>query len=206
MPPVTLATVLDTWVKNVSGPWLYVVTFLLTFAETGTMLFFIPGELTLIVAGVAAGAGGLNVVLLVAIACIAAVFGDGVGFWIGRRYGRKLQTSRLGRKMAPETWSRAEDLIRRRRGVIVLVGRWVGLLRSIMPATAGLSGMRYRREFLLWDIPGAVSWAAGCVILGYFLGDNAGAIVHRIGWIIAGGALLAGLVWWIKHRRAGNRQ
>lgn len=204
MPAFMLATVITTWLKNASGPWLYVLAFVLTFAETGTMLFFIPGEVTLIVAGVAAGAGSLNVVVLVALACIAAVSGDALGFWIGRRYGRRLQTSRLGRKMDPETWGRAEDLIRRRRGVIVLVGRWIGLLRAIMPATAGLSGMRYRREFLLWDLPGAISWASVCVLLGYVLGDNAEAIVQRIGWVIAGVAALLAIAWWLKRRSSAK--
>ncbi len=194
------------WIERVSGPWVYVVAGVLTFAETATLLFFIPGEVTLIVAGVAAGAGDVNVVVLVIVACVAAVAGDGVGFWIGRRYGPKLASGRLGSKLPEQHWRRAEELIVRRKGLIVLVGRWVGFLRAIMPATAGMAGMRYRRDFLPYDIVGACSWATICVLGGWKLGEEAERLVHWIGWIAGGAAVLAVIVFLVRRRRGRSRR
>ena len=200
-----LASTITKWIKDGSGPWLYVLAFVLTFAETGSLLFFIPGEFTLIIAGIAAGAGGINVVVLLLIGCAAAVLGDALGFWIGRRFGKRLQTSSLGRRFGAENWVKAEVLIRRRRGLIVLVGRWIGFLRAIMPATAGMTGMRYRKDFLRYDVAGAVSWASVCVLLGYWLGDRAEQVVQKIGWFGLGGAAVA-IGYVLVKRHAGAKK
>ncbi len=184
---------MEKWLNSISGPWLYVVAGVLTFAETGTLFFLVPGEVGLFVAGAAAGAGHLNVVLMAVIACVAAVAGDATGFWIGKRWGRRVQTTWLGTKLGPDNWTRAERLIVERRGMIILVGRWIGFLRAIMPASAGMAGMSYRR-FLPWDIAGAISWATLCVVGGYELGDNwkrLASVVGKVGW---GLAVLAAMV------------
>lgn len=186
---VLAADAVTSWVQGISGPWLYAVAFVMTFAETGTLLFFVPGEVTLVVAGVGAGAGGLDLRLMVAIAVTGALAGDACGFWIGRRYGTRLERSALGRKIGTDGWERAQDLIRRRRGAVILLGRWVGVLRAVMPASAGMSGMAYREAFLPWDLPGAASWAALCVLGGYWMGEDAEALVTRIGTVA--GAVVA---------------
>ena len=185
---------LKDWVQGIEGPWLYVAVFALAFAETGTLLFFVPGEVTLIIAGITAGLsdGGVNVWLMLIVGCVAAILGDAVGFVIGRRYGERVKVSRLGRKLGAENWERAEALIRRRRGLIVLIGRWLGFLRAIMPATAGMAGLNYKKDFLPYDLVGAISWASLCVLGGYKLGDRAEVIVKYIGWVaiavVVGGA------------------
>jgi undecaprenyl-diphosphatase len=195
---------IDEALRSASGPWLYILAALLTFAETGTLFFLIPGEIGLFVAGAAAGAGGLNIVVMVILAIAAALLGDATGFYIGRRFGPRLQRSWLGRRIGERQWQRAEDLIQRRRGIIVLIGRWVGFLRAIMPATAGMSGMSYR-SFLPWDLAGCISWASLCVIGGYLLGDNWTTLadwIGKAGWVLlvlAIGALVA-------HKVRGRRR
>ena len=159
------------FIERFTGPWLYVVAFVLTFAETGTLFFLVPGEIGLFVTGAAAGAGSLNIYILVVVACLAAVLGDATGFYIGDRFGHRLQRSWVGRKLGENNWVRAQDLIRRRKGPVILIGRWIGFLRAIMPATAGMSEMTYR-EFLRWDVFGAISWATVCSVGGYKLGAN----------------------------------
>ena len=190
-------------IEAVSGPWLYLVAGLLTFAETGTMFFLIPGEIGLFVAGAAAGAGDLNLYVMLIVANVAAILGDATGFAIGRRYGPSLQHSRLGRKMGASNWRRAERLIQRRKGLIVLVGRWIGFLRAIMPATAGMSGMSYR-SFLPWDLAGCITWASVCVIGGYVLGDNwtkLAAQLGKLGWLLLAVVLVAFAVHKLRGRR-----
>lgn len=195
------------WVQGISGPWLYIVVFALAFAETGTLLFFVPGEITLIVAGITAGLsnGGVNVWAMLAVGCAAAITGDAVGFWIGRRYGERVKTSKLGVKLGPQNWAKAEDLIRRRKGLVVLVGRWLGFLRAIMPATAGMAGLHYKRDFMIYDIVGAVSWAGLCVLGGYKLGDRAEDIVKYIGWVAIGGVVLA-LAYFVVKTKVRQRR
>jgi membrane protein DedA with SNARE-associated domain len=199
----TLTERVDNAIASVSGPWLYVVAGVLTFAETGTLFFLGPGEIGLLVAGAAAGAGNLSLALMVLIANVAALLGDATGFAIGRRFGPRLRRSWLGSKIGAENWRRAELLIQRRRGRIVLAGRWIGFLRAIMPATAGMSGMSYR-AFLPWDVAGCVSWATVCVVGGYLLGDNWHALATRIGqagWVLAALAVVAFCGHWLWKRR-----
>ena len=187
------------FIRSASGPWVYVLAFVMTFAETGSLLFFIPGEITLVLAGVAASTGEVNVLAVVVVGCVAAVLGDATGFWIGRRFGPKLRTSRLGSKMGADQWDRAERLIRKQRGVIVLVGRWIGFLRAVMPATAGMAELNYKREFLPFDLVGAVSWASICVFGGYKLGEKAETYVAKAGWALAAVVVVLALVFALKH-------
>lgn len=192
---------LQSWLNGVSGPWLYVLTFIITFAETGTLLFFVPGEVTLLLAGAAAGAGNASLPVLIVVGIAAALFGDFVGFHLGFRYGDRIRSSRLGRRIKPASWDKAQTLIQRRKGLVVLFGRWIGFLRAIMPASAGMSGMAYR-TFLPWDVAGAVSWAATCLFVGYQVGDN----IDRVeSWITRGGYFVVGvlvLAYIVKHVRS----
>jgi membrane-associated protein len=181
---------LQTWLSGVSGPWLYVITFIVTFAETGTLLFFIPGEVTLLLAGAAAGAGDASLSLLIAVGIAAALSGDFVGFHLGARFGDQIRSSRVGRRIKQSSWERTQTLIHRRKGLVVLFGRWIGFLRAIMPASAGMSGMSYR-AFLPWDIAGAISWAATCVFIGYKVGDNIDQVES---WITRGGYVIVGVL------------
>ncbi len=168
------------FINRFTGPWLYVVTFVITFAETGTMFFLIPGEIALLVAGAAAGAGDLNVGLLLVVACAAALLGDFTGFHLGDRFGPRLQRSWLGRKLGEDNWHKAQSMVQRRPWLVIIVGRWIGFLRAIMPASVGMSEMPYRK-FLVWDAIGAISWASVCVIGGYKLGSNWESLANNIG-------------------------
>lgn len=202
---LVVASTVTQFLEKLSGPWLYVAVGFLTFLETASMLFFIPGEITLILAGIAASGGGksnggVNVVALLVLACGAAVLGDATGFWLGKRFGPRLRVSKLGRKLGEENWARAESLIRKRRGIVVLVGRWIGLLRAVMPATAGMTGMNYKKEFLPFDIAGACSWATLCVYGGYKLGERAETIVQKIGWVAGGVAIVGSALYFVKKK------
>jgi membrane protein DedA with SNARE-associated domain len=193
-------------VEAVSGPWLYLLAGALTFAETGTLFFLVPGEVGLLVAGAAAGAGNLSLPVMLVVANLAAILGDAVGFTIGRRFGPNLQRSRLGRKIGHDHWQRAERLIQRRKGVIVLFGRWIGFLRAIMPATAGMSGMSYR-SFVPWDLAGCISWASVCVVGGYLLGDNWKTLasqLSKVGWVLLAVLVVAVVVHKLRKRRRGD--
>ncbi len=181
---------LEKWLARVPPPSLYVIAFIMTFAETGTLLFFIPGEVTLLFVGAAAAQGDVKLVWLIAVAIVAALLGDATGFHLGQRFGPRLKSSWVGRRLSAESWSRAERLVVERKGLIVLMGRWIGFLRAIMPASAGMSGMKFA-QFLPYDIVGAVSWATTCVVGGYLLGENFSKLES---WLGRGGSLVGALI------------
>jgi membrane-associated protein len=154
----------------------YLVVTALVFGEAAAFVgLVLPGETALLLAGALAGTGRLSLTVLVGLAMVAAVVGDSVGYEVGRHLGPRLMDSRAGRLVGAKRWARAEAIMARRGGWAVLAGRWVGVLRALMPAIAGSTRMPYRR-FLLFNALGGTLWAAVVVVAGYL----AGASWHRV--------------------------
>src|SRR5512144_802496 len=150
----------------------YLVVFTLVWAESAIFAgFLIPGESGLIVGGVLAGLGRVNVVTLAACGVAGAVIGDSVGFEVGRHFGLRLRSTRLGKHVKAEHWSRAERFMQRYGGRSVLLGRWVSFGRALIPALAGAARMRYR-TFLLWNALGGMTWALTVTAVGFFAGGS----------------------------------
>jgi undecaprenyl-diphosphatase len=150
------------------GQWAYLLVAVMALAETAAFVGFIaPGEFTIIFGGVLAGEGTLSIELLIGIVWASAVAGDAIGFQLGRRFGRGL-ILRHGPKvrLTEERLHRVEEYFARHGGKTILVGRWLGLIRPLMPFTAGTSGMPYRR-FLPYDVLSAGVWSATFCLLGY---------------------------------------
>ncbi len=110
--------------------------------------------------------------------------------------------SRLG--LRPEHLARADAFFARQGGKAVLLGRFIGFARALVPFVAGASRMPYR-VFLLYNAVGAVLWTISFVLLGYFLGASWQVAEHWIGrtsTVLVGATALAVLVSWIWRRRA----
>ncbi|MDQ0993345.1 DedA family protein [Streptomyces sp. V3I7] len=158
-----------------------------------------PGETILIAAGVYAGAGELNIVLVGVIAFFAAVVGDNVGYLIGRTGGRAF-VHRWGRYifLTPERFERAEKFFQRHGGKIVTIARFVEGLRQANGIIAGTSGMPWLR-FLAFNALGAALWVGLWASVAYFAGTHIGVIYEEISRyqryvLIALGVLIAALV------------
>jgi undecaprenyl-diphosphatase len=123
-------------------------------------------------------------------ACAGAVIGDSIGYEVGRHFGSRLRTGRLGRRIGEKRWDRAHEYVRRRGGRAVFFGRFVGVLRALVPAIAGSAGIPYGR-FLVFNAAGGVIWATAFVLLGYAAGSSY-QIAER--WAGRATAVLAGLV------------
>jgi membrane-associated protein len=118
-----------------------------------------------------------------------AIIGDSVGFEVGRRYGTRLLTIRpLARHS--DRLDDARDLLARRGGWAVLLGRWVAFFRAVMPALAGTTEMRYR-TFLTFNALGGILWGTAVVVGGYLAGASYKAVES---WLGTGAAVLVGLV------------
>lgn len=176
----------------------------------------VPGELVLVAAAVYAGAGRLDIVLVVVLAVVGAVLGDNVGYAIGYFGGRRL-VERFGRYvlLTPARLGTAERFFNRHGGKIVVVARFVEGLRQANGVIAGTTGMRWRR-FLGFTTLGAALWVGVWASLGYLAGTDIGAIYDRVrryelDFLIAAAVLVVGLVVWRvlgahrRHRGAGQR-
>jgi membrane-associated protein len=168
----------------------YLVITALVFGEAAAFVgLVIPGETALLVGGALAGTGRLSLPVLMVLAVAAAIVGDSVGYEVGRHLGPRLTESRAGRLIGPRRWARAQAAMARRGGWAVLFGRWVGVLRALMPAIAGATRMPYRR-FLLFNAIGGSIWAVAVLVAAYL----AGASWHRVqSYLGDAGAAVLGL-------------
>jgi membrane protein DedA with SNARE-associated domain/membrane-associated phospholipid phosphatase len=156
-----------TWLTQIP-PWAaYVVGALLVFAETGVIIgLVLPGEVTLLLVGFLWSLGTLDPFLAAGIMTLAALAGDSLGFAEGRRVGRRLEASRLGRWVGEERWARTDALLDRHSGRAIFLGRYVAFARTLMPRLAAMTGMTYKR-FLPWDVLGVTTQVVASIALGY---------------------------------------
>ncbi len=159
---------LESFIRTVG----YVGMFAIIFAETGLLVgFFLPGDSLLFTAGFLASQGYLDISLLLVVCFVAAVVGDATGYAIGRNYGRKLferEDSKLFRK---EYLLRAEQFFVKHGGKAVILARFIPIVRTFVPVVSGMGAMEYRR-FAFFNVTGALLWAVGVTLAGYFLGTT----------------------------------
>jgi membrane protein DedA with SNARE-associated domain len=166
----------------------------------------VPGETALIAAAVLASQDKLSIELVIAIAAAAAIVGDNIGYFLGRRFGRRLM-ERPGRTKVRRqvALARGEQLFDRHGAKAVFLGRWIALLRIWAAWLAGIAGMRWR-SFLLWNALGGIGWALFFGLLGYWGGEATAHLVARlgVGAAVAVGLVLAGVWAWLhlRQRRA----
>ena len=160
----------------------YGLAFLFTIVALESAGVWVPGETALIAAGVLASNGRLSIAAVIAVAAVGAILGDNVGYWIGRRYGRRiLRRFRWLDALLP----RAERFFRRHGGKAVFLARFVAGVRVTGAWMAGISRMSWWR-FLVWNAAGGIAWAAAVGLVAYYLGRAAADLIARYGLIGAG--------------------
>jgi membrane protein DedA with SNARE-associated domain len=181
----------------------------LVFGEAAIFIgLVLPGETALLFGGALAGSGHLSLSLLTAFAVTAAILGDSVGYEVGRRLGPTLTQSRAGRLVGERRWARTEAVMMRRGGWAVLTGRWVGVLRALMPAIAGMTRMPYRR-FLVFNAIGGAVWAVAVAIAGYLAGaswQRVQTYLGNVGLLVLAGFVVAVLALLLGRRLLRRRR
>ncbi len=149
----------------------YLILALIIFCETGLVVMpFLPGDSLLFAAGALAGAGLLNLWILIPILFIAAFVGDNLNFAVGNFIGDRLVNSK--RKFIKKDYlDRTHAFYEKHGGKTVILARFIPIVRTFAPFVAGLGSMLYRR-FLLFCIAGNVIWIFLFTIAGYLLGSN----------------------------------
>ena len=175
---MTSAEALLDGLGNGLGPWSYAVVGVLAFLETSAFIGLIaPGELAVVVGGVLAGRGQMQLPLLLVVVWAAAVAGDGCGFLLGRSLGRPFLDRHGARVGAtPARLGQVERFFARHGAKAIVVGRFIGVVRAMGPFTAGASGMPATR-FVAADVVGAGLWAATFTGLGYLFAGSVGALL-----------------------------
>ncbi|HEU5013235.1 MAG TPA: bifunctional DedA family/phosphatase PAP2 family protein [Roseiflexaceae bacterium] len=184
----------------------YIMVALLILVESAGLP--LPGESALLLAAAYAGAGHLSIVGVIAAAAVAAVLGDTIGYWFGRRGGRPL-VERYGHwfRMDESKLQWIEGFFAKHGPKTVFFGRFVGVLRTYSALFAGISHMPYG-TFLRYNAAGGMLWAVLFGMLGYLFGQYLGVVeqvVRDAGWIIVGLVaivVVAGLVWrWVARHQ-----
>ena len=161
-----------------SGWSALLLVFALPALESSVFLgFVIPGETAVVVGGFLAYEHRVSFPGVLAAAILGAVVGDTIGFRVGERWGDALLSRLPKRLIKPEHVVQGKQMISRLGGRAVFAGRWVSVLRALVPGLCGTSGMRYR-TFLLWNALGGVAWAAAYSLLGYLAGSAWQRIEH----------------------------
>jgi membrane-associated protein len=201
---VSLVTSIMNELQKLSGGLVYALVGLLVFGEAALFIgFILPGETSVIVAGVIASKGHVNIAVLCALVVVAAIVGDSVGYAIGHRYGEQLLKLPVIRHRQVAL-ARALEGLRQRGPIYVFVGRFTAFLRAVMPGLAGMSKMHYRR-FLVANSLGGLIWGVGYALLGYFAGSALARIEKYASWAGIGLLVIVIALAWVLHLRRQRR-
>jgi membrane-associated protein len=147
------------------------------FAESGLLIgFFLPGDSLLFTAGALYATGILpgnvpiNIHFFVVLLFIAAVLGDSVGYWFGRKAGPRIFKKPDARIFKQAHIQNAQNFYEKHGGKTIVMARFVPIVRTFAPIVAGAGKMDYRR-FLGFNLIGGFLWTFGITYLGYFAGQ-----------------------------------
>lgn len=201
-------SLLQTLLDLLRNPGPYITTLgygglmLIVFLETGAMVFFLPGDSLLVVAGLYASRGELSLLLLNALLVPAAVLGDACSYALGKRGGPRLFSRPRSRLFRPEHLKAAHDFYERHGGVTIVLARFIPVLRTFVPVVAGMAQMGYPR-FALYNVAGGVLWVLSMTLTGYYLGSLVPGIerhIEKVIGIVVALSILPAVVGWVRTR------
>lgn len=198
-------TSITTELARLGGPLAYLLVAALVFGETAIFLgFVIPGETAAVLGGVLASRGRVSLLVMTLLVVLAAIVGPLVGYEIGRHLGGRLLARPRLHRVAGGV-DRAQSVLHRRGAVAVFLGRFIAVLRAMMPAVAGTTRLPYR-TFVVYNVLSGVLWGVGYCLLGYAAGSAYAAIERTVGTGVAVAiavVVLGAVVFWLvrRHRR-----
>jgi membrane protein DedA with SNARE-associated domain len=184
------------------GAWTYALVAGLAFLETGAFVGLVaPGETAVVLGGVVAARGGVDLVPMLLLVWMAAAAGDFASFMLGRRLGRRFLVARGPRLgITPDRLTRVDTFFDRHGAKAILVGRFIGIIRAVAPFLAGSSGMRVR-AFLPWSLLGTFAWGVTFTLVGYIFSDSFSAAADYVTHGMFGAAVLAAALLAIRAHR-----
>ncbi len=152
------------------GIYVYFGLFFIVFAETGLAVgFFLPGDSLLVVSGLFAAAGKLNVTLVLLAFFLGSVIGDSTGYWTGKAMGKTLFNRENSFIFKPSRVEKAKLFFEKYGVKTIILARFVPIVRTFAPLVIGATEMPYGK-FLPFSVLGGLLWISSMVLAGYFLG------------------------------------
>jgi membrane-associated protein len=191
------------------GIFVYLGLIFIVFAETGLAVgFFLPGDSLLVVAGLFAATGKLNLAVLLSTLFVAAVVGDGVGYYTGARLGPRIFKREKSLLFRPSHLLKAQAFYEKYGGKTIIIARFVPFVRTFAPIVAGAAKMPYR-NFVVFNVVGGFLWVFSMILAGYFLGNLLKSkfgidLDEHIEWVVIAVvalSLLPPLIEYLKARR-----
>jgi membrane-associated protein len=159
---------------------------IVVFAETGVMVgFFLPGDSLLFTAGLLTAAGVIdNSIFTVLISVsVAAILGDNLGYFVGKKMGQALFKKKESWLFKPEYVTITKQFYDKHGGKALIVGRFLPIIRTFAPILAGVVNLEYSK-FILYSITGGVLWVFSLILAGYFLGRYVPGVKEYLEYII----------------------
>ncbi len=182
----------------------YVGLALIIFLETGALVFFLPGDSLLVVAGLYAATGAMDLVTLCALLVPMAIIGDAVSYFIGKRMGPLLFSKPKSRFFNPAHMKAAHDFYEKHGGKAIIIARFMPLVRTFVPVVAGIGSMGYRR-FAAFNAIGGAAWVLSMLFIGFFLGQvvpDIGKHIEKVIIVVVFLSILPGLIGWWRSRKS----
>ncbi len=149
----------------------YIGIIAIIFAESGLFFgFFLPGDSLLLTAGLLAARGELNLWILILTLGPAAILGDNVGYWFGKKAGPPIFNRENSLLFRRKNLLAAKAFYEKHGGKTITIARFMPFIRTFAPIVAGAVEMEYRR-FMFFNLMGGLLWAVGVTLAGYFLGQ-----------------------------------
>jgi len=161
------------WLFQNYGTSIYVVLFVVIFIETGLVAMpFLPGDSLLFTAGLFARSGYLNMAYLMGLLFIAAVLGDNINYWVGRKIGIKVFSLKFkGRPLVKKEYlDKTHKFFEKHGTKAIIMARFVPFVRTFAPFAAGVGEMSYKK-YVAFDILGGALWIGSLTTAGYLLGE-----------------------------------
>jgi len=161
----------------------YLALFAIVFAESGLFFgFFLPGDSLLFTAGLLASKGLFDLQIVLIGVAVSAIVGDQVGYWMGSRYGRGFFSREGSILRNPSHIREAEEFYQKHGRKMIVIARFVPVVRTFAPIVAGIGKMDYR-TFLTFNILGGILWTVVFILAGFLLGQvlpNANEVITLI--------------------------
>lgn len=187
------------------GPWIYLILFLIIFAETGLVIApFLPGDSLLFAAGAIATLPNVpyNVHVLGVLLLTAGILGDFVNYSIGKTLGPKIFSRENSRLLNKNHLIKTQSFYDKHGAKTIIIARFAPIIRTFAPFVAGIGKMNYSR-FVVYNAIGAVLWVYIFLYAGYFFGNlpSVKRNFHIIIFAVIGLSLLPVLIGWIQSQK-----
>ncbi|MCE6988326.1 DedA family protein [Dyadobacter sp. CY323] len=155
------------------GTLTYLILFLIVFTETGLVIMpLLPGDSLLFAAGAIAANQdtGLNVWLIIVILIVAALMGDNVNYFVGKKFGGEIKKRERILFLKREYLEKTEAFYEKHGGSTVIMARFIPIVRTVAPFVAGAGSMNYSK-YIVFCVIGALLWVPSLTLLGFFFGN-----------------------------------